>query len=81
MPLIGLGVFKIPDLNEFEKTVLTAIKAGYLLIDTAAVYQNESAVGYALKKAGLPVKSYLLLLSYGYRMPVIKRLRSHLKNQ
>ncbi|TRW21970.1 aldo/keto reductase [Flavobacterium zepuense] len=53
MPLVGLGVFQIPDLNECEQTVLTAIKAGYRLIDTAALYLNESAVGNAIKKSGV----------------------------
>ena len=54
MPLIGLGVFQIPDLDECEKTVLTAIKAGYRLIDTASLYLNESAVGNAIKKSDVP---------------------------
>ncbi|MBE9583281.1 aldo/keto reductase [Mucilaginibacter sp. JRF] len=54
MPMLGLGVFQIPDLNECEQTVLTAIKAGYRLIDTAAFYLNESAVGNAIKKSGIP---------------------------
>jgi diketogulonate reductase-like aldo/keto reductase len=54
MPLVGLGVFQIPDLNECEQTVLSAIKAGYRLIDTASLYQNESAVGNAIKRSGLP---------------------------
>jgi 2,5-diketo-D-gluconate reductase A len=53
MPLVGLGVFQITDLNECEQTVLTAIKAGYRLIDTASLYQNESAVGSAIKKSGV----------------------------
>lgn len=53
MPILGLGVFQIPDLNECEQTVLTAIKAGYRLIDTASLYQNESAVGKAIKKSGV----------------------------
>jgi 2,5-diketo-D-gluconate reductase A len=54
MPLVGLGVFQIPDLNECEQTVLSAMKAGYRLIDTASLYQNESAVGNAIKRSGLP---------------------------
>ncbi|MCX2481623.1 aldo/keto reductase [Pedobacter sp. MC2016-15] len=53
MPILGLGVFQIPDLNKCEQTVLTAIKAGYRLIDTASLYQNESAVGKAIKKSGV----------------------------
>ncbi|QEE51002.1 aldo/keto reductase [Flavobacterium alkalisoli] len=54
MPLLGLGVFQIPDTEECEKTVLTAIKAGYRLIDTASLYLNEAAVGNAIKKSGVP---------------------------
>lgn len=54
MPLVGLGVFQIPDLNECEQVVLNAIKNGYRLIDTASLYQNESAVGRAIQKSGVP---------------------------
>ncbi|MEH6682631.1 MAG: aldo/keto reductase [Sediminicola sp.] len=54
MPLLGLGVYQIADLEECERTVLTAIKSGYRLIDTASFYQNESAVGNAIKKSGVP---------------------------
>lgn len=53
MPLVGLGVFQIPDLNECEQIVLTAIRSGYRLIDTASLYLNESAVGNAIKKSGV----------------------------
>ena len=53
MPLLGLGVFQIADLKECEETVLTAIKSGYRLIDTASLYLNESAVGTAIKKSGI----------------------------
>lgn len=54
MPLEGFGVFQIPDANQCEKAVLDAIKSGYRLIDTAAAYMNEDAVGSALKKSGVP---------------------------
>ena len=53
MPLLGLGVFQIADLEECEQTVLTAIRSGYRLIDTASLYRNESAVGKAIKKSGV----------------------------
>jgi len=53
MPLLGLGVFQIPDLDECEQTVLTAIRSGYRLIDTASLYLNESAVGKAIKKSNI----------------------------
>lgn len=53
MPILGYGVFQIPDLNECEKGVLDAIATGYRLIDTAASYMNEVAVGNAIKKSGV----------------------------
>lgn len=53
MPILGFGVFQIPDANECEKAVIEAIETGYRLIDTAASYMNEEAVGKAIKKAGI----------------------------
>ncbi|NLA49004.1 MAG: aldo/keto reductase, partial [Bacteroidales bacterium] len=54
MPILGFGVFQIPDLKECENSVLDALEAGYRLVDTAAAYMNEPAVGKAIKKSGLP---------------------------
>ncbi len=53
MPILGFGVFQIPDPKECEKSVLDAIEAGYRLIDTAASYMNETAVGNAIKQSGI----------------------------
>lgn len=53
MPILGFGVFQIPDATECEKAVLEAIEVGYRLVDTAASYQNEEAVGNAIKKSGV----------------------------
>lgn len=53
MPILGFGVFQIPDLDECEKAVIDAIQTGYRLIDTAASYANEEAVGNAIKKSGV----------------------------
>jgi len=53
MPILGFGVFQIPDHNECEKAVLNAFEVGYRLIDTAASYQNEVAVGNAISKSGI----------------------------
>ena len=53
MPIIGFGVFQIADPNECEQSVYDAISAGYRLIDTAASYQNEEAVGRAIKRSGV----------------------------
>ena len=54
MPLLGFGVFQIPDLEECERSVAEALRAGYRLIDTAASYGNEEAVGNAIKRSGIP---------------------------
>lgn len=51
MPIEGYGVFQIPDFEECKKAVLDAIKTGYRLIDTAALYMNEEAVGAAIQEA------------------------------
>ena len=54
MPLEGFGVFQVPDPAQCEQAVLDAIAAGYRLIDTAAAYMNEKAVGAAIAKCGVP---------------------------
>ncbi len=54
MPLEGFGVFQVPDPAQCEQAVLDAIASGYRLIDTAAAYMNEKAVGEAIKKSGVP---------------------------
>jgi len=54
MPILGFGVFQIADLEECERSVYEAIRAGYRLIDTAAAYQNEEAIGTAIQKSGVP---------------------------
>ncbi len=54
MPILGFGVFQIADLEECERSVVDAIKTGYRLIDTAASYGNEEAVGRAIKRSGVP---------------------------
>ena len=53
MPLLGFGVFQIADVEECERSVFDALQAGYRLIDTAAAYGNEEAVGKAIKRSGL----------------------------
>jgi 2,5-diketo-D-gluconate reductase A len=54
MPLLGFGVFQVPDLEECERSVYEAIQSSYRLIDTAAAYGNEEAVGNAIKRGGVP---------------------------
>ena len=50
MPPIGYGVFRMTDLEECGNAVVQAVKTGYRLIDTAAAYENETAVGKAIKR-------------------------------
>ena len=54
MPAIGFGVFQIPDHAACQKAVEEALEVGYRMIDTAASYMNEGAVGAAIKASGLP---------------------------
>jgi len=54
MPLLGFGVFQMRDVAECERSVADALAAGYRLIDTAASYLNEEAVGRALRQSGVP---------------------------
>jgi 2,5-diketo-D-gluconate reductase A len=60
MPILGLGVFQVSDPRECEDTVYEAINAGYRLIDTAAAYENEEAVGRAIKKSGVNRKELFI---------------------
>src|SRR5439155_10616457 len=71
MPMLGFGVFQVPDLAECERSVLDAINTGYRLIDTAASYMNEEAVGNALKRSAVPreelfITTKLWMQSEGY---------------
>ena len=54
MPLEGFGVFQVPEPAQCEQAVTDAIAVGYRLIDTAAAYMNEQAVGAAIAKCGVP---------------------------
>ncbi|PZD96559.1 aldo/keto reductase [Paenibacillus sambharensis] len=54
MPILGFGVYQLPDAVECENAVYEALMAGYRLIDTAAGYLNEEAVGRAIKRSGVP---------------------------
>jgi len=54
IPMLGFGVFQVRDAEECERSVSEAIQVGYRLIDTAASYLNEEAVGRAIKSSGVP---------------------------
>lgn len=53
MPIMGFGVFQMQDMAECEQAVVDAIEVGYRLIDTAASYMNEEAVGKGIKRSGI----------------------------
>lgn len=53
MPVLGFGVYQVPDAEECERSVLEALHTGYRLIDTAAAYMNENAVGLAIQNSGV----------------------------
>ena len=53
MPILGFGVFQVPDLAECERSVSEALRVGYRLLDTAASYGNEEAVGSAIQRSGV----------------------------
>lgn len=66
MPMMGFGVFQVTDKNVCKQSVLNAIRTGYRLIDTAAVYGNEDAVGEAVREAiseGLCTRDELFITS------------------
>lgn len=71
MPMLGYGVFQITDQEECERCVLDAIDVGYRLIDTAQGYGNETAVGNAVRKCGVPreelfITTKIWISGYGY---------------
>jgi 2,5-diketo-D-gluconate reductase A len=53
MPILGFGVFQVTDPEVCERSVYGALRTGYRLIDTAAAYLNEEAVGKAIKRSGV----------------------------
>jgi len=76
MPVLGFGVFQVPNLKECENSVLEAFETGYRLIDTASSYMNETAVGSAIKKCGVPreelfITTKLWVQDSGYENTII----------
>jgi 2,5-diketo-D-gluconate reductase A len=71
LPILGFGVFQIPDPIECERCVIDAINIGYRLIDTAVSYMNEGAVGNGIKNSGIAreelfITSKLWVQDHGY---------------
>ena len=71
MPILGFGVYQVPDLAECERVVSEAISVGYRSIDTAQAYMNEEAVGNAIRKSGIAREEFFIttkiwISNYGY---------------
>ncbi|MBE6162341.1 MAG: aldo/keto reductase [Streptococcus equinus] len=71
MPILGFGVYQVPDLAECERVVSDAISVGYHSIDTAQAYMNEEAVGNAIRKSGIAREEFFIttkiwISNYGY---------------
>nr|WP_145164509.1 aldo/keto reductase [Paenibacillus terrae] len=86
MPIIGFGVYQIPDAEECENVVYEALMAGYRLIDTASGYLNEEAVGRAIKRSGVPreelfITTKLWVQDAGYESAKLAFAKSLMKLQ
>ena len=84
MPILGFGVFQVPDAVECEQCVYDAITTGYRSIDTATAYLNEEAVGKAIKRSGVPredlfITTKLWIQDSGYEN-AMKAFKKSLKN-
>jgi 2,5-diketo-D-gluconate reductase A len=82
MPILGFGVYQIPDAEECERAVFDALSIGYRFIDTAAAYLNEEAVGRAIRRSGVPrdqvfVTTKLWIQDHGYEATIAAFERSH----
>ena len=70
MPILGFGVYQIPP-TDTEDAVSAALSAGYRSVDTAAAYQNEEAVGRAIKKSGIRLGNWSsIYMTGGGLMPM-----------
>ena len=78
IPLLGLGVWQVPDGRTCEDAVRWALEAGYRHIDTAQAYRNERSVGRALREVGLPREEVFVTTKFypGHRDPEAEVQRS-----
>ena len=67
MPLVGFGTFQLTDKNECEKSIVSAIHAGYRMIDTAQAYGNEEYVGNAIKACGVEREELFITTKLWFR--------------
>jgi diketogulonate reductase-like aldo/keto reductase len=78
MPLLGLGVWQVPEGRECERAVSWALESGYRHIDTAQAYGNEPSVGRALRGSGIPREQIFLTTKFypGHEDPEVEAQRS-----
>ncbi|QNE17661.1 aldo/keto reductase [Kribbella qitaiheensis] len=78
MPVLGLGVWQVPDGPACEGAVTAALETGYRLIDTAQAYGNESSVGRAIRSSGIPREEIFLTTKFhpGRRDPLAEMEKS-----
>lgn len=78
IPLLGLGVWQVPDGRECEDAVRWALEAGYRHVDTAQAYGNEASVGRALRDSGVPREEVFLTTKFypGHEDPEAEAQRS-----
>jgi diketogulonate reductase-like aldo/keto reductase len=69
MPLLGLGVWQIPDGQPTERAVRWALETGYRHVDTAALYRNERGVGRAVRDSGVPREELFVATKFNPRDP------------
>lgn len=81
MPILGFGVFQIPDTNECEKSVIDAIEVGYRLIDTAASYMNEQTVGNAIKYSRIAREELFITTKLWVQDNGYEKTKKHFKNR
>lgn len=74
MPILGFGAYQLHDDKESEESIYNALMAGYRLIDTAASYGSEAAVGHAIKSSGIPREKLFITTSCGCRITVMSPL-------
>ena len=67
MPKLGFGVFQMADIEEATKVIKNAIRVGYRLIDTAAIYGNEEAVGNAIMESGIARDEFFITTKLWYK--------------
>lgn len=79
MPVLGFGVFQV-DNETCQRVVEDALSVGYRLIDTASSYQNEKAVGCAIKNSGIKEKNFLSPQKLLFRKWAIRIQKQHSKN-